>query len=50
MAQLGYGEGDEVTGSYEPQRPTGYITGPFYFRNSFVLTDPTVYKSLANDR
>jgi len=44
-AQLGYGDGDEVTtNSYGPDGSNKYITT--YFRHSFVLTNAPAFQSL----
>jgi hypothetical protein len=44
-AQLGYGDGDEVTTvSYGPDPNNKYITT--YFRHTFYVTDPSIYQSL----
>jgi len=44
-AELGYGDGDEATVvSYGPAAETKYITT--YFRKTFTVNDPSVYKCL----
>ena len=44
-AQLGYGDGDETTiVNYGPDANNKYITT--YFRHTFTITQPTLYKNL----
>lgn len=44
-AQLGYGDGDEITViPYGPNTNNRYIT--YYFRKTFSVTDPSAYSSL----